>query len=592
MRRLNQTGLMVLAGLVVTLAFGEMSPVHSTELGSFAPSRTAHLPIFIDHKGEALELERPAVAFDHDRHTTALKQSKSQDCTVCHVLKETDRRLVSPEVKVFRFPKGIVDETDKTSIMYAYHNECVSCHRNKASEGAKTGPDIGLCGSCHKRKPQVQKVTWSWSPLFNYARHARHLEAAKKFSSSDQLNVAEKVDILGETTGNKCELCHHTYDEKQKKLVYKKDTENSCRACHKAKDEQNARSMKKAAHSACIGCHMKLAEKVITELAKQGRSVLTAEDKKLFGPFECQGCHGEHKELAPDEINKIPRLVRGQKDMVDLSPAALKEGDLKTEKAVFSVNAAPVRMKAVPFNHKAHEPRAQFCNTCHHHSLEKCQNCHTASGDLKKGGGVSYERAYHRPDSKQACVGCHTTAKQNSKCAGCHQWMTNGMPSSSCSVCHRGPSGGHVLEVPAAPLFQDKEKVPEKLQIKLLEKEFKPAEIPHMKIVNKLVTISNESSLARWFHAAKEQALCAGCHHRGELQQAAVRAPKCSTCHNRSFDPVALGKPGIMGAYHRQCIGCHETMKQKPGALECVKCHPAKEGVQTAGLIPALSGTK
>jgi Zn finger protein HypA/HybF involved in hydrogenase expression len=141
-------------------------------------------------------------------------------------------------------------------------------------------------------------------------------------------------------------------------------------------------------------------------------------------------------------------------------------------------------------------------------------------------------------------------------------------------------------------LFQDKDKVPEKLQIKLLEKEFKPAEIPHMKIVNKLVTISNESPLARWFHAAKEQTLCSGCHHRGELQQAAVKAPKCSTCHNRSFDPVALGKPGIMPAYHRQCIGCHEAMKQKPAALECVKCHPAKEGVQTAGIIPSLVGSK
>jgi hypothetical protein len=591
MRRLNQV-ILILVVLLTGLVFGEMRPAHSTEPGSSAPSKSAHLPLFIDHKGEALELERPLVAFDHDRHVTALKQGKSQDCAVCHLMKETDRRLVNPEVKVFRFPKGIVDETNKTSIMYEYHNECVSCHRKKASEGIKTGPDIGLCGSCHKKRPQVEKVAWAWSPIFNYARHARHVEAAKKFGSLDQLNVAEKVEVLGKTTGNRCELCHHTYDAKQKKLVYKKDTENSCGACHKAKDDQNARSMKKVAHSACIGCHMKIAEKVKIELARQGRTVLTAEDRKRFGPFECRGCHGEHKELAPDELVKIPRLVRGQKDMVDLSLVASEQIQMQPQQVVSSAAAVSVRMKAVPFNHKAHESRAQFCNTCHHHSLEKCQNCHTSSGDLKKGGGVSYERAFHRADAKQACAGCHATVKQSSKCAGCHQWMSNGMPKSSCSVCHRGPSGGKALEVPASPLFHDKEKVPEKIRIKLLAKEFKPAEIPHMKIVNKLVTISNESSLARWFHAAKEQALCSGCHHRSDLQQAAVQAPKCSTCHNRAFNPVALGKPGLMGAYHRQCIGCHQAMKQKPAALECVKCHPAKKDVQTAGLIPPVAGTK
>jgi len=170
--------------------------------------------------------------------------------------------------------------------------------------------------------------------------------------------------------------------------------------------------------------------------------------------------------------------------------------------------------------------------------------------------------------------------------------MKTGLPQSSCSVCHRGPSEGKIIEKAPTPLFQDKEKVPEKLQLKVLEREFKPAEIPHLKIVNKLVALSNESSLARWFHATKEQTLCSGCHHRSELQQAAIKAPKCSTCHNRSFDPKALGRPGLSAAYHRQCIGCHEAMNQKPAALECVKCHPAKEPVQTKDLIPPIAGRR
>jgi hypothetical protein len=343
--------------------------------------------------------------------------------------------------------------------------------------------------------------------------------------------------------------------------------------------------MQKVAHSACIGCHMKLAEKVKAELIQVGRTELTEQDKKRFGPFECKGCHGEHKELTPEEIAKTPRLVRGQKDMMDLSLVITEEGAAPASQLVVTGLTPQVRMKAVPFNHKSHEPRAQFCNTCHHHSLEKCANCHTPTGDPKKGAGVSYERAFHRTEARQACAGCHAAAKQEAKCAGCHQSMSNEMTTATCAGCHRGPSDGKAVEIPPAPLFQDKEKVPEKLQIKVLEKEYKPAEFPHMKVVNKLVTISNESSLARWFHSARDQALCAGCHHRGELQQAAIKVPKCSTCHNRPFDPNALGRPGLLGAYHRQCTGCHEAMKQKPVALECVKCHPAKEAVQTAGLI-------
>lgn len=582
----------MIAGLSLVLISGGTQRLHSRDAIRELPGDPARIPIMIAHPGSSMSLDRPAVPFNHDRHTAALKQTKVEDCAVCHVLKQTDGRPANPEVKVFKFPKIALDETDKTAIMYGYHNACVSCHRKMADEGKKTGPDIGLCGKCHVKKPDAKSVTWAWSPVFNYARHAKHVQAAEKFVPADNLNVAPRVEIIGETAGKNCQTCHHLYDEKQKTLIYKKDSENSCRACHKVRDEKNARSMKQVAHSACIGCHTKVAERVRTELARAGRTELTEQDKKKFGPLECKGCHGEHKELTPDEISKTPRLVRGQKDMIDLSLVVTEEGAAPAGQLVVAGLTPQVRMKAVPFNHKSHEPRAQFCNTCHHHSLEKCVNCHTPTGDPKKGAGVSYERAFHRAEARQACAGCHAAAKQEAKCAGCHRSMSNEITAAACVGCHRGPSDGKAVEIPPAPLFQDKEKVPEKLQIKVLEKEYKPAEFPHLKIVNKLVTISNESSLARWFHSIRDQALCAGCHHRSELQQASVKVPKCSTCHNRPFDPNALGRPGLLGGYHRQCTGCHETMKQKPAALECVKCHPAKEVVQTAGLIPPVPREK
>jgi hypothetical protein len=586
MRRINRKIFIVITGLSLIFLLDGKALIHSSTFENQTSTNSVQLPLLIAHQGSASSLERPTVAFDHDRHTKAVGQAKVQDCAVCHLLSESNALLTNPKVAIFKFPKEQFDERDKTAVMYAYHAACVGCHKRMAAERKQTGPLIGRCGKCHVKKVAFEKVVWAWSPIFNYARHAEHLQAAEKFDPADKLNVTEKVDVVGETTGKRCETCHHIYDEQQKKLVYKKDTENSCRGCHKAKDEKNARSMKKVAHSACIGCHMKLAEKVRKELLQEERTVLTERDKKRFGPFNCAGCHGKHKDLTPEDTEKIPRLVRGQKDVMDL---ALVESTPDNP-----VPAQTGRMKTVGYNHKAHEPRVQFCNACHHHSLEKCSNCHTRQGDATKGGGVTYERAFHKVTAKQACVGCHESAKEGSKCAGCHHQAIVETPKSSCPVCHRGPSDGKPVDAPGLPLVFDKERVPENLAIKLLEKEFKPAEFPHRKIVTKLTAISNQSSLARVFHAAGgQETLCAGCHHKTDYAAAQTKkTPQCSSCHSRPFDRKELGKPGILGAYHRQCIGCHQAMKQKPVALECVKCHPAKEGRQTAGLIPPVPGTK
>ncbi len=561
MRRIKTRIFIVTTGLILVLFAGGTASFSSSGAEKQNLKDSTRLALVIGHKGSAPELDRPAVAFDHDLHTTALQQTLAQDCAVCHVMQETDKRLNSPYISIFKFPKQQFDRTDKSSIMYAYHTACAGCHKQMSAEGKKTGPPIGLCGKCHVRKASFNNISWAWRPIFNYASHVKHVEAADNFDPSEKLIIAEDVEVL-EASDKNCETCHHAYDENLKKLIYKKDIENSCRACHKAKEEKNARTMRQVAHAACIGCHMKLGE-----------------------AFHCKSCHGEHKQLSPDKIVKISRLRRGQKDMMDLvlkpayeiSPQGVQE--VPIEPGIMP----PIRMKEVPFNHKAHEPRAQFCNTCHHKSLEKCVNCHTPNGN-PKGGGVSYERAFHRIGVQQSCLGCHASVKEDQKCAGCHQFMTTGMPNSSCRVCHRGASYGDVIEIPLTPAFRDSDKLPEKLLINVLENEFKPAELPHLRIVNTLLTISNVSPLARWFHSVRKQALCSGCHHKSELQQTAANVPKCSACHSRPFDPKKLGKPGIMAAYHQQCIGCHETMKQKPAALECVKCHPTEEDVQTAGL--------
>ncbi len=111
-------------------------------------------------------------------------------------------------------------------------------------------------------------------------------------------------------------------------------------------------------------------------------------------------------------------------------------------------------------------------------------------------------------------------------------------------------------------------KVPEKVIINNLVDRYGPVEFPHKKIFNALVKRVNGSKLAQYFHY-NNNTLCLGCHHN---TPAAGKPPKCSSCHGKPFDEQNLFKPGILGSYHRQCLGCHEAMGiQKP--KDCTDCH-------------------
>lgn len=578
MDRMTRISQVIMAGLImvrVLVAPANAQLMEQNNGDFFMPPSP---PIALDHKGSSVALERPVVRFNHDLHTKALPQIGKENCGVCHLLKKPNQAVHNTDVAVFKFPKDSFDASKKTAIMAAYHGACGSCHHQMASEGKRSGPNVGQCGKCHRREAETKKASWTRDPIFNYGLHYKHLNSIDKTGDKQSLVSHTKVEIMGPvgTSDGRCSVCHHIYDDLKKKLIYKKDCENSCKACHKSSDEANVRSVKNVAHAACLGCHLSTAEQVRSGVDLVGKTGMAEQGKRRFGPLHCGGCHGDQKELKPEETAKIPRLVRGQKDMMDLAlvmPAEAQAGSSQS-----------TRMKSVPFNHKSHEPRTQFCSTCHHHSLEKCSNCHTLEGDLKKGGGVTYERAFHSITAKQACTGCHESTKQEQKCAGCHQQALSKLTNSSCPVCHRGPSDGKPVETPALPLVFDKERVPEKVVIKSLEKEFKPADLPHQKIVTRLTEISNRSPLARVFHSSGGQdALCAGCHHKMDFRAAqSKKVPACTSCHGRPFNPMDLNKPGILGAYHRQCIGCHESMKQKPAALECVKCHPAKGDDKTA----------
>ena len=589
MSRRNLKIALVMLAIGAWILIGGTRNIHSMSPEIDGPKKTLSTPIIIDHKGKATKLDRAPVVFDHDTHTKVLLKDNPLNCALCHVIKEKDPSFGNSEVGVFKFPKKAVEMNDKAAIMYGYHNECISCHKKMRSEGKKSGPEIGMCGKCHDRKARPRKVSWSWKPMFNYKDHAKHVETVNKLKDPAGFNIAGAVPVEGtlKDTNKNCMICHHVYDEKLKKLYYKSDTENECSACHKSTGQKGVRSIADVSHAACIGCHMKVAETISKDPKALFLEDRNKGDQKKSGPIDCKGCHGEHKTIPLKEIAALPRLERGQKDVMDLT--------FQEKSNSQTVPGLVPRMQATPFNHKSHEPRVQFCNSCHHYSLEKCSSCHTLQGDNAKGGGISYEQAFHLMSAKVSCAGCHQTTVTSQKCYGCHQWrQTSVLPQSTCPVCHKGPSQGKIAEVPPITLSLDKDKFPDKVTIKGLEKEFKAVDFPHAKIANKLNSISNDNSLARTFHASKGQmTICFGCHHRMEASgNQPNKFPACATCHGKPFDPKDPGRLGTLGAYHRQCIGCHKAMDQKPLGLECVKCHAEKDGPRKVDLNNLERGKK
>lgn len=66
---------------------------------------------------------------------------------------------------------------------------------------------------------------------------------------------------------------------------------------------------------------------------------------------------------------------------------------------------------------------------------------------------------------------------------------------------------------------------------------------------------------------------CTQCHHH---QPPLERFKKCGACHeSKPFQgPDKLNVPGLKGAYHRQCVGCH--VDYGSGPTECTECHEPK----------------
>lgn len=522
MSKVKSLKLIVLAMIALSVAFPFV--VQSSMEKEAADKRSDK--IIIQLEAGISKQEMPAVEFFHDLHTEAVEGK----CEECHTKMD--------DGFIFKF-KRTVEPGD----MDFYHANCFACHDEKKAANEKTGPLEAECRTCHIEK---SKKGSSWKAIeFNKSLHYTHEKAKsiKKLDKSDE---------------NNCSACHHKANEKSKEIFFAKGEEESCSYCHKDKAVNDVRSMRSASHDSCVKCHKHLND----------------QDKDA-GPVSCEGCHTAEKQKVIKINADVPRMKRNQPDSVAVK--GWKDGDKN----------AKTYMKAVAFNHKAHEVSVDSCKTCHHQTLKKCNDCHNADGGTSEGGFVSLSQAMHDVKSSQSCVGCHTKTTMGSDCAGCHSIMPANVKENpeSCKKCHAiAPSelenndasqvaAGLVTQRSAGYTKVVADKIPETVEISILSKEYKSSAFPHKKVVNAIAARVEKSQMANSFHQ-DQSGLCMGCHHNSPKT---LEPPKCSSCHSKN-SAGEDGMPGLKGAYHGQCIGCHQSMKvESVPATDCVKCHEAKK---------------
>jgi len=104
--------------------------------------------------------------------------------------------------------------------------------------------------------------------------------------------------------------------------------------------------------------------------------------------------------------------------------------------------------------------------------------------------------------------------------------------------------------------------------------EFSARHGPSLVILNELEDLYLPVPFDHRGHAEMAQMTrgCSVCHH---YTPEGLEHPACKTCHEVAPLQVDIRKPGLKGAYHRQCMSCH---REWSGETSCGACHQPKAG--------------
>ncbi len=137
-------------------------------------------------------------------------------------------------------------------------------------------------------------------------------------------------------------------------------------------------------------------------------------------------------------------------------------------------------------------------------------------------------------------------------------------PCSDCHVCGQPTSKDPCLKVCLRP--------------GKTEKVHTPVEGPGVAVLGQLRDLYEPVRFNHKLHAEMVEMGqgCNTCHHYSPPG----KFPPCRDCHGaRPSDPLNLKQPGLKGAYHRQCMGCHREWSHE---TKCVLCHLPEPGKSPA----------
>jgi hypothetical protein len=217
-------------------------------------------------------------------------------------------------------------------------------------------------------------------------------------------------------------------------------------------------------------------------------------------------------------------------------------GGEKSAPETLTLGSLAKTYEPVMFSHAMHSLIAEDCAVCHHHSpagqTPACSKCHQASADSKDSNIPALKDAYHRQ-----CIDCHKQIE---------------MGPTGCMECHAKRTTQTSSIAPIKKQIKEASKDrPEIVTLSSLERRYEPVIFSHA------------------MHTEMAEN-CAACHHHSPSGQ----TPACRECHGEPFNPKNLNMPGIKGAYHLQCMGCHQEIS---GPVGCTECH-AKKASPTSGL--------
>lgn len=109
---------------------------------------------------------------------------------------------------------------------------------------------------------------------------------------------------------------------------------------------------------------------------------------------------------------------------------------------------------------------------------------------------------------------------------------------------------------------------------------FSPGRGPEVALIDQLSIQYVPVVFAHKLHAQMTEISggCALCHHFNPSH----KILPCRECHSTS-NLENLAKPGLKGAYHRQCLNCHREWSHE---TKCVVCHAKKTANSVAVVVP------